>query len=196
MGIATPELLSGVGQAIANCQTYEGGLTASSQAFESSGKGGAATLGEAHGGYAFCALASHLSLSIIPNPQDYSTSPFKDISKPATLESSTLWSQKQSAGSAELDLDSALKWAASQQGNPIEGGGFRGRTNKLVDGCYGWFSGGGMFTVLGALEELRRGQWWKREEKKEAATSAGEDWESIDEGKFLLLIDDNVRFNC
>lgn len=32
----------------------------------------------------------------------------------------------------------------------IEGGGFRGRTNKLVDGCYGWW-GGGMFGVLGGL---------------------------------------------
>jgi protein farnesyltransferase subunit beta len=28
------------------------------------------------------------------------------------------------------------------QGQPIEGGGFRGRSNKLVDGCYSWWIGG------------------------------------------------------
>lgn len=28
------------------------------------------------------------------------------------------------------------------QGVPVEGGGFRGRTNKLVDGCYSWWNGG------------------------------------------------------
>lgn len=28
------------------------------------------------------------------------------------------------------------------QGLPIEGGGFRGRSNKLVDGCYSWWIGG------------------------------------------------------
>lgn len=28
------------------------------------------------------------------------------------------------------------------QAQPIEGGGFRGRTNKLVDGCYSWWNGG------------------------------------------------------
>lgn len=28
------------------------------------------------------------------------------------------------------------------QGLPIELGGFKGRTNKLVDGCYSWWVGG------------------------------------------------------
>jgi hypothetical protein len=36
------------------------------------------------------------------------------------------------------------------QGQPMEGGGFRGRTNKLVDGCYGWWNGG-LFAILSAL---------------------------------------------
>lgn len=188
LGIATPELFSGVGQAVAHCQTYEGGLSASSHSLESDMKGaGAATLGEAHGGYAYCALASHLSLAIVPNPEDYTTSPFKDILEPFSSKTSSSWDQNQSASSAKLDLDSALRWAVSQQGIPIEGGGFRGRTNKLVDGCYGWFSGGGMFTILGALEELRRGQWWKQEEHVLSATTAGEEWESIDEGKPFSL---------
>lgn len=192
LGIATPELFSGVGQAVANCQTYEGGLSASSQTFVNSEKGGAATLGEAHGGYAYCALASHLCLSVIPNPQQYAISPFDDIAESAPSESLLSWNQERSASSVQLNLDSALRWAVFQQGIPIEGGGFRGRTNKLVDGCYGWFSGGGMFTVLGALEELRRGQWWKREEGTIAANTVGEDWESIDEGEpFVEIIPSN-----
>jgi protein farnesyltransferase subunit beta len=36
------------------------------------------------------------------------------------------------------------------QGLPIEGGGFRGRTNKLVDGCYSWWCAGA-FPLLRAL---------------------------------------------
>lgn len=38
------------------------------------------------------------------------------------------------------------------QAMPIEAGGFRGRTNKLVDGCYSWWNGG-LFGVLDALLE-------------------------------------------
>lgn len=36
------------------------------------------------------------------------------------------------------------------QANPIEGGGFRGRSNKLVDGCYSWWCGG-LFGLLSSL---------------------------------------------
>lgn len=36
------------------------------------------------------------------------------------------------------------------QGLPIEAGGFRGRTNKLVDGCYSWWCGG-LFSILDAM---------------------------------------------
>ena len=36
------------------------------------------------------------------------------------------------------------------QGIPIEAGGFKGRSNKLVDGCYSWWCGG-LFAILGAL---------------------------------------------
>lgn len=37
------------------------------------------------------------------------------------------------------------------QGLPIELGGFKGRTNKLVDGCYSWWVGGA-FALLDVLE--------------------------------------------
>jgi len=46
-----------------------------------------------------------------------------------------------------VDVRAALRWSILQQGEAIEAGGFRGRTNKLVDGCYGWWGGGG-FAVL------------------------------------------------
>ena len=59
----------------------------------------------------------------------------------------------------KLDLKSLTRWASSVQAMPIEGGGFRGRTNKLVDGCYSWWCGG-LFGVLGGL---------LAEEKEEAA---------------------------
>lgn len=36
------------------------------------------------------------------------------------------------------------------QGSEIELGGFRGRTNKLVDGCYSWWVGG-VFALVEAL---------------------------------------------
>ena len=36
------------------------------------------------------------------------------------------------------------------QGVDIELGGFKGRTNKLVDGCYSWWCGGA-FSLLEAL---------------------------------------------
>jgi hypothetical protein len=56
------------------------------------------------------------------------------------------------------------RWAAQMQGQPIEGGGFRGRSNKLVDGCYSWWNGG-LFTIVSALtgqsveEAIHRLDW-------------------------------------
>ena len=41
-----------------------------------------------------------------------------------------------------IDYKRLLRWLAQLQGSEIELGGFRGRTNKLVDGCYSWWVGG------------------------------------------------------
>lgn len=51
------------------------------------------------------------------------------------------------------------------QGEAGEVGGFRGRTNKLVDGCYGWWVGGGVPVV----EELARRQRDKHEPESRIA---------------------------
>ena len=79
-----------------------------------------------------------------------------------------------------------------QQASAAEGGGFRGRTNKLVDGCYGWWVGG-LFAVL---EGLARGGQDKEKEK----TAEGEgEWEDVT-GKgrsvdvIVDLADENRRY--
>jgi protein farnesyltransferase subunit beta len=39
----------------------------------------------------------------------------------------------------QIDLKILLRWLVQVQGTEAELGGFRGRTNKLVDGCYSWW---------------------------------------------------------
>lgn len=64
-----------------------------------------------------------------------------------------------------------------QQASAVEGGGFRGRTNKLVDGCYGWWVGG-LFAVLEGLV--------RPEEGRGGSPGDGE-WEDIEgKGKFCV----------
>ncbi|KDN48853.1 terpenoid cyclases/Protein prenyltransferase [Tilletiaria anomala UBC 951] len=139
LGICTPELIEGMDEFIASCQTYEGGLAAgawldgakeAASLRQADGQWLVPAMGEAHGGYAHCALASHLMLRRLR----------AGLPRPSRVTRSR----------RQLDLDACLRWAVSQQGLAIEGGAFRGRTNKLVDGCYGWFGGGGMFGVLEA----------------------------------------------
>ncbi|BGP18371.1 hypothetical protein JCM10213_000370 [Rhodosporidiobolus nylandii] len=132
LNILTPDLASGTPSFIASCQTYEGGLASSAHPF-SHDPSHPAPLGEAHGGYTFCAAASWSMLRVFSDP----TSPCF-AKAPFDLERS------------EVDLRALLRWSASMQAMPIEGGGFRGRTNKLVDGCYGWWCGG-LFPVIDGL---------------------------------------------
>lgn len=58
-----------------------------------------------------------------------------------------------------------------QQAAAGEGGGFRGRTNKLVDGCYGWWVGG-LFAVLEGL--VRGDPVGGKEGERE-----GDEWEDV-----------------
>ena len=53
-----------------------------------------------------------------------------------------------------LDLNELARWLAHRQGT-VEGG-FAGRTNKLVDGCYSFWQGGA-FPLLGLLLRDRAG---------------------------------------
>ena len=101
LNLLTADLTAGVGEWLATCQTYEGGM-------------GGEPGNEAHGGYTFCGLAA------------------------AVLLRST----------DRLDLDRLLKWAANRQME--REGGFQGRTNKLVDGCYSFWQGA-LFPMLQEL---------------------------------------------
>ena len=131
LNLLTPELMAGTPEFIASLQTYEGGFASASHPAYSSDVHTLASLlpfprpplGEAHGGYTFCSLASWIILR-----------PFlpKDGTAPA------------------IDLRSLTRWLAHMQGSEIELGGFRGRTNKLVDACYSWWVGG-CFSLLRSL---------------------------------------------
>ncbi|KAK8843333.1 hypothetical protein IAR55_006988 [Kwoniella newhampshirensis] len=156
LDLLTPELLNNVDHFLAGCQTYEGGFACSTYPFPTPSS--RAAIAEAHGGYTSCALNSHFLLSAVPLP---------NLPKP-------------------VDVNAALRWSVLQQGEAVEGGGFRGRTNKLVDGCYSWWVGG----ALPVVEELVRREKSGRErvEKKiriekveeEGVTPGQEDdWEDI-----------------
>ncbi|KAI9367785.1 terpenoid cyclases/protein prenyltransferase alpha-alpha toroid [Aspergillus egyptiacus] len=88
---------SGLPEYLSRCQTFEGGI---------SGSPGT----EAHGAYAFCALAS---LCILGPPE---------VTVPKCM-----------------DVPLLLSWLSARQYAPE--GGFAGRTNKLVDGCYSHWVG-------------------------------------------------------
>lgn len=133
LDILTPELLHNVDKFIASCQTYEGGFACSTYPFANTTTSPA--IAEAHGGYTSCALNAHFLLSSIKPP--------KTVTSQSSLEESF---------PRPVDVRGAIRWSALLQGEAIEGGGLRGRSNKLVDGCYSWWVGGG-FPVL---EELSR----------------------------------------
>ncbi|KAJ9108591.1 hypothetical protein QFC19_002307 [Naganishia cerealis] len=107
----------------------------------------AAAAAEAHGGYTSCAVFSHFLL------RPACTAAAKEI--------------------AEIDTHALLRWAVTQQASAIECGGFRGRTNKLVDGCYGWWVGG-LFAVL---ESLVRGE--DESDGKSNSSADGGEWEDV-----------------
>jgi protein farnesyltransferase subunit beta len=127
LDIVTPELVNGTAAFIASCQTFEGGFSSASHPSFIDGGILAAqrpSLGEAHGGYTFCALASWVLL------QPYISADDKDAPR--------------------VDVRRLLRWLVHMQGSEVELGGFKGRTNKLVDGCYSWWVGGA-FALLEGL---------------------------------------------
>lgn len=130
LDILTPELLENTAEFISSCQTYEGGFASSSNpSYSLSGNlipsAPCPPLGEAHGGYTFCAVASWILLQ-----------PYLEL----------IHHEKKPT----IDVGNLLRWLVHMQGVDAELGGFKGRTNKLVDGCYSWWCGGS-FSLLEAL---------------------------------------------
>jgi len=176
LDLLTPELTDGLRAFLASCQTYEGGFSAASQPYFSASPPSASSLlptprpslGEAHGGYTFCGLASLILLEPVSPP---SSDPRKWMG---------------------IDVKNLYRWAASMQGLDCEGGGFKGRTNKLVDGCYSWWVGG-LFPLLddvldgGGMSSSPVKEEAHREDSKvgeEKTSSDASDWADHDESLF------------
>ncbi len=67
------------------------------------------------------------------------------------------------------------------QGSHVELGGFRGRTNKLVDGCYSWWVGGCVVLVEGLLGIESKGV----DDSEKKAEEDHDAWDDVD-GKLPL----------
>ncbi|KAL1408783.1 CAAX farnesyltransferase (FTase) subunit beta [Vanrija albida] len=168
LDILTPELLHNIDKHLVGCQTYEGGFASDKWTFGGAPTGPSAAFAEAHGGYTSCALLAHFLLA--------SAQP----SEP--LESLT------PGFPAPIDVDSAVRWSALMQGNSYELGGFRGRSNKLVDGCYSWWVGGG-FPVLEEL--VRKGNENRAEVESDAKVTVMDG----DEGDWVDVAGSQGLFN-
>ncbi|TFK21562.1 terpenoid cyclases/Protein prenyltransferase [Coprinopsis marcescibilis] len=147
LDILTPALVEDTAEFIASCQTYEGGFASSSfPSYDAAQKllRGAPRppLGEAHGGYTFCALASWVLLK-----------PYVDLALGGKE------GEAEGGGRPEIDLGTLTRWLVQMQGGESELGGFKGRTNKLVDGCYAWWCAGafGLLEALGVGVDETRG---------------------------------------
>jgi protein farnesyltransferase subunit beta len=160
LNILTPELLARIPEFIVSCQSYEGGFSSASYPYFSPGPLGypRSSLGEAHGGYTFSALASWVLIQ-----------PYLD-----TLRDSGHFSI--TSPEPKIDLKSLLRWIAAMQGDKYDLGGFRGRTNKLVDGCYSWWVGG-CFPLIEALGVSLTHKSAPDDDKNEVAEG---DWNDVD----------------
>ncbi|EPQ53792.1 terpenoid cyclases/Protein prenyltransferase [Gloeophyllum trabeum ATCC 11539] len=156
LDLLTPELVEGTAAFLASCQTYEGGFSSASQPYFSSSSllpSPRPPLGEAHGGYTFCALASWVMVrSFAPPPEGVS-----------------------------IDVRRLLRWLVMMQGSEQELGGFRGRTNKLVDGCYSWWVGGA-FALLEMLGVP--GHHAQEDDVSEGQEGAHDEWDDVDDALF------------
>lgn len=161
LDMLTFELVEGTAAFIMSCQTYEGGFSSASQPYFA--PDGTLLpyprppLGEAHGGYTFCALASWVLLQPFLESRHHAPSP-----KPT------------------IDLRNLLRWLTQMQGTEAELGGFKGRTNKLVDGCYSWWNGGAfaLLEALGLDAGLRSAE--SDDESADDIPTHDESWDDID----------------
>jgi protein farnesyltransferase subunit beta len=80
-----------------------------------------------------------------------------------------------------INYKTLLRWLTQMQGSEIELGGFKGRTNKLVDGCYSWWVGG----ALPLLQSLGVGKQHHSEDSLHPESDAGgEHWDDVDDSLF------------
>jgi protein farnesyltransferase subunit beta len=77
-------------------------------------------------------------------------------------------------------MKSLVRWISAMQGGGFDMGGFRGRTNKLVDGCYSWWVG----SCFPLLEALGISLVREKVPDQNYADHTDEDWDDVD-GMFL-----------
>ena len=104
---------------------------------------------EAHGGYTFCAVAALKLLGALGS-------------------SSSSDNDNDSNSSHGFDVSALLGWLGRRQLSYE--GGFSGRSNKLVDGCYSFWQGGAM-AIASSCSECLAG-----EEDKECGDDADDPW--------------------
>ncbi|KAH7925777.1 terpenoid cyclases/Protein prenyltransferase [Leucogyrophana mollusca] len=161
LDLLTPELVEGTAAFIASCQTYEGGFSSASQPYFSPTSDGQPnllesprpSLGEAHGGYTFCSVASWVML------QPFLALQPPDVRRPT------------------INYRTLVRWLTQMQGSESELGGFKGRTNKLVDGCYSWWVAG-CFSLL-ASQGIGGGQG--HDTRQSGSTTDDETWDDVDD---------------
>lgn len=167
LDLLTPELLDGTPAFIASCQTYEGGFSSASQPYFSAEADDSTVLldairpplGEAHGGYTFCSLASWIMLQ-----------PYVHL--------------YQRAGPLPtVNYQRLMRWLVQLQGSEIELCGFRGRTNKLVDGCYSWWVGG----CFALLASVGIGGGHGRDDDPSTDPRGDDGWDDVDESVWNKL---------
>jgi len=91
---------------------------------------------EAHGGYTFCGVAALQLMGYFHH-------------------NATTTSSSSSSSSQRLDIQSLIGWLSRRQ-QSFEGG-FSGRSNKLVDGCYSFWQGGAIAITSAAVAQISGG---------------------------------------
>jgi len=130
---------------IRKCQTFQGGFA------QEPGD-------EAHGGYAYCAVATVFIIA----------SHFPHL---ITKEN-------------EIEMAPLIRWHAMAQMQFA--GGFQGRTHKLVDACYSFWVGA-VFPIMRRLTQLRRAQEKDDDNKSETETESESLFSSLQLQKYLLV---------
>lgn len=129
------------------CQTYQGGFAQEPN-------------DEAHGGYAYCGIASYIII--------YSHFPH-------------LLNNKN-----EINIDKLIRWQSFKQMQ--FSGGFQGRTNKLVDACYSFWVGA-VFPMIHKYNKMRHKKEDHDQKEKESSQHQQQPlFHSLQLQKYLLVI--------
>jgi protein farnesyltransferase subunit beta len=87
-----------------------------------------------------------------------------------------------------LNFKTLLRWLTHMQGTEIELGGFKGRTNKLVDGCYSWWIGGS-FALLDALGVGPSRDEEPMEVEHDSSQEVNDEWNDVDgQQKYVSIL--------